>query len=65
MPIEAYKALYDAIVAMSFDIEGDVNDTDIQSKLPYVKAIIECVNDVPSSRVAYAEKLGIKIPEVE
>lgn len=52
MSLQDYKNLYDAIVKMSFDIEGqDYSDRENIAKLTYVASIIGCINDVPKRYV--------------
>lgn len=55
--LEDYKALYNAVVSMSFDVEGMAAmkaPTDYKERLSYVAAIVGCVNDVPAREVKSA-----------
>ena len=70
MSLDDYKMLCDAIIHMSCDIESNVdypwNDEASKEIYAYVKYMIDCINDVPKSRVEYAvEDMGVKLPEIE
>ena len=54
LKVEAYTAIYDAIVSLSCDADGyglfdDITDEDIQ-KCKWIAAIHEALSDVPMSK---------------
>lgn len=49
MTVAEYKKLYELIVDMSIDVEGNKDLT----KLKWVKCMIECINDVPKRKADY------------
>ena len=57
MTVNDYKALYDAVVNMSMDAEGfglfdKITEEDVE-KAKWIACIIDCINDVPSSRTKH------------
>lgn len=72
MKVADYKALYEAVEHMSFDIEDNVPrfyeeewDSESAIKYAYVRAMLDCINDVPRSKVEYALEKGIILPEID
>ena len=60
LKLEAYTAIYDAILSLSFDADGyglfdNITDEDIQ-KCKWIAAILEVLNDVPKRRVEHIFK---------
>lgn len=69
MSLEDYRELWLAIVHMSCDIESNVPyPWDDENSIPvysYVKGMLNCINDVPKSRVEYAESQNLQFPTDE
>ena len=60
LSIEAYKSVYDAIVALSVDADGyglfeSISDEDVE-KCKWIAAICEVLDDVPRSRMEHIFK---------
>ena len=72
MTLAEYAALYNAISHMSVDIEDCVprfgdDDWDEVSAAKYalVKGMIDCITDVPNSKLEFYTKRGMTLPEVD
>lgn len=72
MTLADYIALHDAIIHMSLDIEDSVPlpddaewDEIAAAKYALVQQMINCLNDVPSSRIDFYTKQGLKLPDVD
>lgn len=56
LTIEDYKNIYDNILLIADDFEGLFEDTitdEAKEKAKIVKAIIECLTDVPQRKIDY------------
>lgn len=72
MSLADYAALYKAVVHMSVDIEENVPrfdeadwDDTAAAKYALVAKMIDCITDVPNSKLAYYIKQGMTLPEVD
>lgn len=80
MSVEDYKALYEAISHMSCDIESEVEcpygfegkklvaaecSEETLEKYAYVSMMLDCINDVPKSRLEGAIEAGVELPEID
>lgn len=57
MTIEEYKNIFESILKISFDVEEEIDidnptEEDI-NKAKWIKAMVQCINDVPFLRAAH------------
>ena len=70
MTVNDYKRLYASIIELAADIEEnaypweDGATEETLMKYGYLREMIECLNDVPKSKLDTTIKQGIKIPEI-
>ena len=70
MTVNDYKRLYASIIELAADIEEnaypleDGATEETLKKYSYLREMIDCINDVPKSKLDFAIKQGIKIPEI-